>query len=82
MARGDFPTFQTQFDCVLAQEEFDVFLTVDRNLSFQQNTTKFQIAVVVLMAGSTQLYKTLSLMPKVLALLPGLIPGQVAIVSS
>jgi predicted nuclease of predicted toxin-antitoxin system len=40
----------------LAQEEFDVFLTADRNLSFQQNTTKFQIAVVVLVAGSTQLF--------------------------
>jgi hypothetical protein len=66
----------------LAQEEFDVFLTADRNLSFQQNTTKFQIAVVVLVAGSTQLNKTLPLMPQVLALLPGLTPGQVAIVSS
>ena len=66
----------------LAQEEFDVFLTDDRNLSFQQNTTKFQIAVVVLVAGSTQLNKTLPLMPQVLALLPGLTPGQVAIVSS
>ena len=66
----------------LAQDEFDVFLTADRNLSFQQNTTKFQIAVVVLVAGSTQLNKTLPLMPKVLALLPGLTPGQVAIVSS
>ena len=66
---------------VLAQAEFDVFLTADRNLSFQQNTTKFQIAVVVLVAGSTQLEKTLPLMPKVLALLPGLTPGQVAIVS-
>jgi len=30
----------------LAQAEFDVFLTADRNLSFQQNTTKFEIAVV------------------------------------
>jgi adenine-specific DNA glycosylase len=66
----------------LAQEEFDVFLTADRNLSFQQNTTKFQIAVVVLMAGSTQLNKTLPLMPKVLALLPGLTPGQVLTVNS
>ena len=65
-----------------AQEEFDVFLTADRNLSFQQKTTKFQIAVVVLVAGSTQLNKTLPLMPKVLALLPGLTPGQVSIVSS
>jgi hypothetical protein len=66
----------------LAQAEFDVFLTADRNLSFQQNTTKFEIAVVVLVAGSTQLNKTLPLMPKVLALLPGLTPGQVATVSS
>src|ERR1039457_4514815 len=66
----------------LAQAEFGVFLTADRNLNFQQNTTKFQIAVVVLVAGSTQLNKTLPLMPKVLALLPGLTPRQVAIVSS
>jgi predicted nuclease of predicted toxin-antitoxin system len=66
----------------LAQEEFDFFLTADRNLSFQQNTTSFRIAVVVLMAGSTQLNKTLPLMPKVLALLSGLKPGQVAIVGS
>jgi hypothetical protein len=34
------------------------------------------------MAGSTQLNKTLPLMPKVLALLPGLTPGQIATVSS
>jgi predicted nuclease of predicted toxin-antitoxin system len=66
----------------LAQKEFNVFLTADRNLSFQQNTTKLEIAVVVLVAGSTQLNKTLPLMPKVLALLPGLTPGQIAIVSS
>jgi hypothetical protein len=66
----------------LAHEKFDVFLTADRNLSFQQNTTKFQIAVVVLVAGSTQLDKTLPLMPQVLALLPQLAPGQVAIVNS
>jgi predicted nuclease of predicted toxin-antitoxin system len=66
----------------LAQEEFDIFLTADRNLSFQQNTTKFHIAVVVLVAGSTQLVKTLPLMPQVLAHLPGIKPGQVVIVSA
>jgi predicted nuclease of predicted toxin-antitoxin system len=65
----------------LAQAEFDVFLTADRNLSFQQNTTQFQIAVVVLVAGSTQLSRTSPLMPQVLALLPGLTPGQVVIVA-
>ena len=66
----------------LAQEQFDVFLTADRNLSFQQNTTRFQIAVVVLAAGNTQLNKTLPLMPQVLALLPRLSAGQVEIVRS
>ena len=66
----------------LAQEKFDVFLTADRNLSFQQNTTKFHIAVVVLVAGSTQLQKMLPLMPKVLAALPHLKAGQVAIINS
>lgn len=29
----------------LAAVEFDVFITVDRNLSFQQNLPKFDIAV-------------------------------------
>ena len=65
----------------LAQDEFDVFLTADRNLSFQQNTARFDIVVVVLAAGSSQLSKTLPLMPQVLALLPGLTPGQVAVVN-
>ncbi len=32
----------------LAEKEFDVFITVDRNLSFEQNLPKFNIAVVVL----------------------------------
>jgi hypothetical protein len=61
----------------LAQSQFDVFLTGDRNLSFQQNTTTFRIAVVVLAAEGVQLHQTLPLMPKVLAVLPMLKPGQV-----
>ena len=35
---------------LLAQEQFDVFLTGDRNLSLQQNTLEFRIAVVMLAA--------------------------------
>jgi predicted nuclease of predicted toxin-antitoxin system len=61
----------------LAEKEFDVFITGDRNLSFQQAVTKFDIAVVVLHATSTQLHHTLPLMTKVLAALPLLQPGQV-----
>ena len=60
-----------------AEKEFDVFMTGDRNLGFQQNASAFQIAIVVLHATSTQLHHTLPLMPKVLALLPSLKPGQV-----
>ena len=61
----------------LAEKEFDVFITGDRNLSFQQSISNFNIAVVVLHAPSTQLHHTLPLMPKVLAALPSLKPGQV-----
>ncbi|PYJ83363.1 MAG: hypothetical protein DME22_15980 [Verrucomicrobia bacterium] len=59
------------------QNQFDVFLTGDRNLAFQQNTTQFRVAVVVLEADGIQLHKTLPLMPKVLALLATFKPGQV-----
>jgi hypothetical protein len=56
---------------------FDVFLTGDRNLSFQQNLTEFSIAVIVLEANGIQLQHTLPLIPKALTLLPSLKPGQV-----
>jgi predicted nuclease of predicted toxin-antitoxin system len=59
------------------KNQFDVFLTGDRNLMFQQNTTQCRIAVVVLEAPGIQLHLTLPLMPKVLALLSSLRPGQV-----
>ncbi len=60
---------------------FDVFLTGDRNLSFQQNLTEFSIAVVVLETKGIQLHHTLPLMPKVLSILPSLKPGQVVRIS-
>ena len=39
----------------LAEKEFQVFVTVDRNLSFQQNVPAFAIAVIVLRAKSNRL---------------------------
>ena len=56
---------------------FDVLLTGDRNLSFQQNITGLPIAVVALQTKGIQLHQTLPLMPKVLALLPSLKAGTV-----
>ena len=55
----------------------DVFLTGDRNLSFQQNLTESSIAIVVLEAEGIQLHHTLPLLPKVLAILPELKLGTV-----
>jgi len=38
----------------LAEKEFDVFITVDRNLSFQQNLPTYDIAVIVLRSSSNR----------------------------
>jgi len=60
---------------------FDVFLTGDRNLSFQQNNAKLRIAIIVLESKGIQLRYTLPLMAKVLVLLPNLKAGQIVNVS-
>jgi hypothetical protein len=39
----------------LASEMFDVFVTVDRNLAFQQNIHSFSIAIVVIQAKTNRL---------------------------
>jgi predicted nuclease of predicted toxin-antitoxin system len=54
----------------LAQREFDVFVTVDRNLSFQQNLPNFSIAVIVLRARSNRLTDLQKLIPELLTVLP------------
>ena len=56
---------------------FDAFLTGDRNLACQQHSARIGLAVIVLEAEGTGLHQTLPLMPKVLAILPSLRPGQV-----
>ena len=61
----------------LAEKDFDVFLTGDRNLSLQQDVAQYEIAVVVLHAASTQLHHTLPLITKVLTVVQSLKPGQV-----
>jgi len=65
---------------VLAEKEFDVFLTVDRNLSFQQNLPKFNIAVLVLQSRSNRLADLKPLALKVLSILPSLTKGKAEVV--
>jgi hypothetical protein len=50
----------------LAAAEFDAFITVDKNLSFQQNLEKLPIAVVVLDAVSNELSVLAPLVPALL----------------
>ncbi len=66
----------------LAQKEFDVFVTVDRNLSFQQNTATLSIAVVVLAAQSNRLQDLVMLVPQLLARLETVERGVVTLISS
>lgn len=49
----------------LAEAEFDVFLTVDQNLTYQQNLKSFNIGIVLLVARNNRLKTLLPLMPQV-----------------
>jgi hypothetical protein len=60
----------------LAEADFDVFLTVDRNLSFQQDIGGFDVAVVVLVAKGNRHSDLQPLIPDLLSVLVGVAPGQ------
>jgi hypothetical protein len=53
-----------------AQQQFDVLVTVDRNLPFQQDLSRFDIAVIVLRSPSNRLNDLRRLVPQLLAALP------------
>ena len=61
----------------LAAKEFDVFVTVDRNLSFQQNLPAFSIAVIVLRARTNRLADLEPLVPELLRCISTARPGAV-----
>ncbi len=66
----------------LAEAKFDVFITVDRNLSFQQNLPQFDIAVIVLQAPSNRLADLKPLAPEILAILATVTKGQAKVVGA
>ena len=63
-----------------AEQEFDVFVTMDGNIVFQQNYARLRIAIVTLRAPSNRLRDTAPLMPKLFALLPTLQHGTLTVV--
>jgi hypothetical protein len=56
---------------------FDVFLSLDRGIEFQQNLQSRRISVLVVRAGSSRLADLLPHVPKILKGLGSLCPGQV-----
>ncbi len=66
----------------LAAQEFDVLVTVDHNLAFQQNLAAYNIAVIVLRARSNRLRTLQSLVPDLLAAIPAATPGAATYVGT
>jgi hypothetical protein len=60
---------------------FDVLLTADQNLQYQQNLSRYRIGVIVLAVRSTKLSDLLPLVPAILDALTRVQPGQVLRVS-
>src|SRR5437773_12057527 len=60
----------------LAEGTFDVFLTVDRNLEYQQNLNSARIAVIVLVAKSNSYQDLQLLMPSVMQTLQAIQAGD------
>jgi hypothetical protein len=64
-----------------AAQAFEVFITVDRNLYFQQNVARSNIAVLILSAHTNRLADLKSLAPKVVTQLPLARSGEIYIIS-
>ena len=47
----------------LAASQFDVFITVDKDLPYQQNVSMYQLAVIILRGRTTRLPDLVALLP-------------------
>lgn len=63
----------------LAAGQFDILLTIDRNLEYQQNFAGLVLAVIVVHAPNNDVAVLRPLMPAVLAAIPKTKPGTVHI---
>ena len=66
----------------LAAQRFDAFISVDKNLSYQQNTVSLPVAVFVLDAVSTELPSLLPLLPALENELSKLVKGSFVLIGS
>ena len=67
---------------VLMAGKFDVFLTIDQNLEYQQKIAQQAVAFVVLVAANSKMESLLPLIPEFLRTLPTLQAGTVTKIQS
>jgi hypothetical protein len=60
---------------------FDLLVTVDQNLQYQQNLTAYAVAIVVLRARRSTYPMLKPLMPELLERLENIKPGEVVVIS-
>lgn len=60
-----------------AQHTFDVFLTADRRLQFQQNVARFDIGVVVIVTVELRLRRILAAREEIKRAIERVAPGEV-----
>lgn len=61
----------------LAQDQFEVLISTDSNIKYQQQLPNYNIALIVLRGRSNATPALLELIPSVLELLPKIQPGEV-----
>jgi hypothetical protein len=59
-----------------ARDRYDAFITMDRNLEYQQNLGGAGVGVVLVRARSNRLNDLVPLVPRILEALNGLTPGE------
>jgi hypothetical protein len=64
-----------------ADASFDVLITADQNLRYQQNLSRYSLSVIILVAHTNRLEDLLPLVPEVLNELGVIQPGELVEVS-
>ena len=62
----------------LAQQDFEILITIDSNMIYQQHVPSFAIGLLVLHALSNRLEDLLPLVPEVLTKIGEVKPGEIA----
>ncbi|MBI1930763.1 DUF5615 family PIN-like protein [Candidatus Poribacteria bacterium] len=66
----------------VAEKEFDILVTGDQNIEYQQNLSRFNIAVIVLVAPNNRLETLQPLIPKLHEVLGTIQPHQIVLIES